>query len=145
MKNVFLWIIQNKEWLFSGVGLFFISNIISFMYGKKVGINISGNQIINNYHLTEDNNNIDFNAGVQLCTGASGIEYCSVYDSLLVITAEKCELYIDNILIKTLNKETYSFYISDKQKFKIIYSGSLPKLTLYPTKKEAERAKNLYK
>ena len=99
--------LQNKEWLFSGVGLFFISNMISFIYGKKVGINISGNQIINNYHLTLDNNDIDFNAGIQLCTGASGIEYCSISDSLLVITEEKCELYIDNILIKILNKEIY--------------------------------------
>jgi len=29
------WIINNKEWLFSGIGVFTVSTIIGFMFNKK--------------------------------------------------------------------------------------------------------------
>lgn len=143
MEKIILWINENKEWLFSGIGVLIISNILSFFFGKKVGINITGNKIINNYNLTQ-NDKIALDCPIEISTGISGIEYHSIYDCLLIISAEQCELYIDGVLIKTLKKETFSYRIADKQTFKIIYSGKLPKLTLYPTKEEEQRVRLLY-
>jgi|GEM_PF-3935730 len=133
MENILLWIIENKEWLFSGIGIF-VLNIFSFFWGKKVGINITGNKIINNYNLY-DNKEIAYDSGVQLSCGASGVEYIVPHDSLLVLKATNCDLYVENILIKTLKDETYSYLLSRNQKVKLIYSNKQPQITIYPTKK----------
>lgn len=75
--NIWNWIWQNKEWLFSGLGVILLTNIGSFIWGKKTGITIAGNKFINNYNYYNEKTKIDYTAGVQLATGASGIEwYC---------------------------------------------------------------------
>ena len=48
--NIWNWIWQNKEWLFSGLGVILLTNIGSFIWGKKTGITIAGNKFINNYN-----------------------------------------------------------------------------------------------
>lgn len=138
MKNILLWIIENKEWVFGGIGVF-VLNILTFSWGKKVGINITGNKIINNYNIY-DNKDIAYDSGVSIVCGASGAEYIAPYDSLLILKATNCNLYVENILIKTLKDEIYSFFLNRNQTFKLIYSNKQPKITIYPTKKVVENA-----
>lgn len=132
--NIWNWIWQNKEWLFSGLGAILLTNIGSFIWGKKTGITIAGNKFINNYNYYNEKTKIDYTAGVQLSTGASGIEYIMAYDCLLTITAENCDLLIDDNLIKTLKNETFSYFLHKDEKFKINYIKTPPILIIYPTK-----------
>ena len=112
MKKLLLWVIENKEWVFGGIGVFvlnILTNILTFFWGKKVGVNITGNKIINNYNLY-DNKEIVYDSGEHLSCGVSGVQYTAPYDLLLVLKATNCDLYVENILIKTLKDETYSFF-----------------------------------
>ena len=134
MQDFLLYLNQNKEWLFSGIGLFAVSNLISFFQGKRIGINITGNKIINNYNYSK-NKEIAYDSGVSLTIGASGVHYTAPHDLLLVLKADDCELYIEDILIKTLKQETYSFFINKNERFKLMYRGKVHNITIYPTKK----------
>lgn len=134
MKDFLLYLNQNKEWLFSGIGVLVITNLISFFQGKWIGINITGNKIINNYNYSK-NKEIAYNSGVSLTIGASGVQYTAPHDLLLVLKADDCELYIEDILIKTLKQEIYSFFINKNERFKLIYHGKIHNITIYPTKK----------
>ena len=116
-----------------------LSHVFTFFLGKKVGINITGNKIINNYNVYRDKD-IAYDSGVSIVCGASGSQYTAPYDSLLVLKAINCDLYVENILIKTLKDETYSFFLSRNQVFKLTYSNKQPQITIYPTKKVVENA-----